>query len=238
MARARRRPRRAGDRQHRQRARRSRPASTWPSSAATATRCASSPAAPRDAELRFTAWHNEVWKPVIAAVNGIVRRRRAALRRRRRHRDRRERRHVPRPARVGRPGHRVRGDRARAQDRRWSRSCAWRWSAATSGITAARARQLGHRSARSSTRPSGCASAAQELAEKIARNSPAAMAATKRALWGALETGLTDACRAGAARAGRRCGATPTRPKGPLAFTEKREPRLGMTARARRARPT
>ena len=40
--------------------------------------------------------------------------------------------------------------------------------------------------------------AAQELAEKIARNSPAAMAATKRALWGALELGLTDACKAGA----------------------------------------
>ena len=40
--------------------------------------------------------------------------------------------------------------------------------------------------------------AAQELAEKIAANSPAAMAATKRALWGALEAGLTDACRAGA----------------------------------------
>jgi enoyl-CoA hydratase/carnithine racemase len=40
---------------------------------------------------------------------------------------------------------------------------------------------------------------AQTLGEKIARNSPAAMAATKRALWGALEMGLTDACRAGAA---------------------------------------
>src|ERR1044072_5858150 len=38
---------------------------------------------------------------------------------------------------------------------------------------------------------------AQELAEKIARNSPAAMRATKRALWGALELGLTDACRQG-----------------------------------------
>jgi enoyl-CoA hydratase/carnithine racemase len=24
----------------------------------------------RDAELRFTAWHNQVWTPVIAAVNG------------------------------------------------------------------------------------------------------------------------------------------------------------------------
>ena len=39
---------------------------------------------------------------------------------------------------------------------------------------------------------------AQALAEKIARNSPAAMRATKRALWGALDAGLTDACRAGA----------------------------------------
>ena len=38
----------------------------------------------------------------------------------------------------------------------------------------------------------------QELAEKIAHNSPAAMRATKLALWGALEHGLTDACKAGA----------------------------------------
>ncbi|HEY8525867.1 MAG TPA: enoyl-CoA hydratase/isomerase family protein, partial [Acidimicrobiales bacterium] len=34
---------------------------------------------------------------------------------------------------------------------------------------------------------------AQELGETVARNSPAAMAATKRALWGALEHGLTEA---------------------------------------------
>ena len=25
----------------------------------------------RDAALRFTAWHNQIWKPVIAAVNGV-----------------------------------------------------------------------------------------------------------------------------------------------------------------------
>jgi enoyl-CoA hydratase/carnithine racemase len=25
----------------------------------------------KNAELRFTAWHNQVWKPVIAAVNGV-----------------------------------------------------------------------------------------------------------------------------------------------------------------------
>ena len=40
---------------------------------------------------------------------------------------------------------------------------------------------------------------AQELAETIARNSPAAMAATKKALWGALELGITDAVTAGRA---------------------------------------
>jgi enoyl-CoA hydratase len=34
--------------------------------------------------------------------------------------------------------------------------------------------------------------------EKIVRNSPAAVAATKRALWGTLEQGLTDACKSGA----------------------------------------
>ena len=39
--------------------------------AATARPCASSPGGPSDAELRLTAWHNQVWKPVIAAVNGV-----------------------------------------------------------------------------------------------------------------------------------------------------------------------
>ena len=34
---------------------------------------------------------------------------------------------------------------------------------------------------------------AQELGETIAKNSPAAMAATKKAQWGALEHGLTAA---------------------------------------------
>ena len=66
---------------------------------------------------------------------------------------------------------------------------------------------------------------AQELAEKIAQNSPAAMAATKRALWGALEPGLTDACRAGAAELVVDVG--PPRPGGgPAAFAEKRDAEL------------
>jgi enoyl-CoA hydratase/carnithine racemase len=65
--------------------------------------------------------------------------------------------------------------------------------------------------------------AAQALGEKIARNSPAAMAATKRALWGALETGLTEACRAGAAELVSMWG-HPDQLEGPRAFAERREP--------------
>jgi enoyl-CoA hydratase/carnithine racemase len=65
--------------------------------------------------------------------------------------------------------------------------------------------------------------AAQELGEKIARNSPAAMAATKRALWGALELGLTDACRAGARELVSMWG-HPDQEEGPRAFAERRDP--------------
>jgi enoyl-CoA hydratase/carnithine racemase len=65
--------------------------------------------------------------------------------------------------------------------------------------------------------------AAQELAEKVASNSPAAMAATKRALWGALEMGLTDACRAGARDLVSMWG-HPDQAEGPAAFAERRAP--------------
>src|SRR3954451_5095599 len=73
--------------------------------------------------------------------------------------------------------------------------------------------------------------AAQELAEKIAKNSPAAMRATKRALWGALETGLTDACRRGAAEMVGVWG-HPDQAEGPAAFAEKREPQWQPLMRA------
>ena len=66
--------------------------------------------------------------------------------------------------------------------------------------------------------------AAQELAEKIAQNSPSAMAATKRALWGAMEHGLTDACRAGAQELVSMWG-HPDQEEGPRAFAEKRPAR-------------
>jgi enoyl-CoA hydratase/carnithine racemase len=64
---------------------------------------------------------------------------------------------------------------------------------------------------------------AQALAETIARNSPAAMAASKRALWKALELGLTDACRAGAGELVSMWG-HPDQEEGPRAFAEKRPP--------------
>jgi enoyl-CoA hydratase len=64
---------------------------------------------------------------------------------------------------------------------------------------------------------------AQALAETIARNSPAAMRATKRALWAALEMGLTDACKASAVELVSMWG-HPDQEEGPRAFAEKREP--------------
>jgi enoyl-CoA hydratase len=70
--------------------------------------------------------------------------------------------------------------------------------------------------------PGNLRDAAQSLAETIARNSPAAMAATKKALWGALEMGLTDACRAGAAHLVSMWG-HPDQEEGPRAFAERRE---------------
>jgi enoyl-CoA hydratase len=72
--------------------------------------------------------------------------------------------------------------------------------------------------------PESLRAVAQELAEKIARNSPAAMRATKRALWGALEHGLTDACREGATHLTSMWG-HPDQDEGPRAFAEKRSPR-------------
>ena len=137
-----------------------------------------------------------------------VRRRWPALRGRRRHRDRGERRHVPRPPRVGRPGDGLRGDRpgpevADGADRAHGAHRPPRAHHRRAGPPARHPRR-GRRPARAAAR------GAQELAETVAENSPAAMAATKRALWGALEHGLTDACKAGA-RSWCRCGATPTR---------------------------
>ncbi len=77
---------------------------------------------------------------------------------------------------------------------------------------------------------------AQALAETIARNSPAAMAATKRALWGALEMGLTDASRAGARELVSMWG-HPDQTEGPRAFAERREPRWQVLEDGARTEP-
>ena len=135
----------------------------------------------------------------------------APLRRRRRHRDRREQRHVPRPARVGRAGHRVRRRSGSSTRCRWSRSCAWRWSGATSACSAERAYELGMIS-QIVDPPESLREAAQELAETVAKNSPAAMRATKKALWGALEMG--SARRVSRRRAADAVGVGPPRPGG------------------------
>jgi enoyl-CoA hydratase/carnithine racemase len=89
-------------------------------------------------------------------------------------------------------------------------------------ISAARAMELGMVS-QVVDPPERLREEAQLLAEKIARNSPAAMAATKRALWQAFELGLTDACRAGAKELVSMWG-HPDQTEGPRAFAEKREP--------------
>jgi enoyl-CoA hydratase len=174
----------------------------------------------RDATLRFTAWHCEVWKPVIAAVNGtcaggglhfvadadiVLASSNATF--------------VDPHVSVGQ----VVAYEGIALARKSPMEPIVRMALVGrhERITAERARQLGILSEVVDP-PERLRDRAQVLAETIARNSPAAMAATKRALWGALETGLSDACRAGAQELAGLWG-HPDQEEGPLAFTEKRE---------------
>ncbi len=175
----------------------------------------------RDAELRLTAWHNQVWKPVIAAVNGVCAG--GGL-------------HFVADADIV-----VAASTASFVDPHVSLGQVSAYESiglvrkspmepivrmalvgAHERIDAARARQLGILS-QVVNPPDGLRAAAQDLAEKIARNSPEAMRVTKQALWGALELGLTDACRAGG-RALMSMWGHPDQEEGPKAFAEKREP--------------
>ena len=168
-------------------------------------------------ELRFTAWHNEVWKPVIAAVNGTVRRRRPALRGRRRHRHRRgDATFLDPHVSVGQ----VTAYEAIGLARKMPFEPVMRMALVGrhERMSAQRAYELGMVS-QVVDPPERLRDEAQALAEKIAKNSPAAMRATKQALWGALEAGLTDACRAGA---GAGVDVGPPRPGRRPAFAEKR----------------
>jgi enoyl-CoA hydratase len=172
-------------------------------------------------DLHFTAWHNHVWKPVITAVNGIC---------------------------AGGGFHwiadsdiviaasdaqffdphvsigQVVSIEAIGLMKRMPVEAVMRMAfvGRHERMSARRAYELGMLSEVVDP-PEDLRQAAQELAEKIARNSPAAMAATKRALWGALELGLTDACRAGAHELISMWG-HPDQQEGPRAFAEKREP--------------
>ncbi len=171
-------------------------------------------------ELRFTSWHNNVWKPVVTAVNGIC---------------------------CGGGFHwvadadiviaasdaqffdphtsigQVVSIEAIGLMKRMPAEAVMRMAfmGKYERMGAERAYELGMISEIVDP-PERLREAAQELAEKIARNSPAAMAASKRALWRALELGLTDACRAGALDLVSMWG-HPDQTEGPRAFAEKRE---------------
>jgi len=174
----------------------------------------------RRAELRLTAWHNRVTKPVIAAVNGMCAG--GGL-------------HFVADADVV-----IASSDAQFTDphvsvgqvsayepigllRKMPVEAVMRLALVGrhERMSAQRAYQLGMVS-QVVDPPERLREAAQDLAEKIARNSPAAMAATKRALWQALELGLTDASRAGARELVSMWG-HPDQEEGPRAFAERRE---------------
>jgi enoyl-CoA hydratase len=174
----------------------------------------------RDATLKLTGWHNEVWKPVIAAVNGVcaggglhfvadadivIASSDATF--------------VDPHVSIGQ----VSAYEVIALARKAPMEAILRMALVGrhERITAERALQIGILS--EVVEPERLRDAAQELAERIARNSPTALAHTKRALWGALELGLTDACRAGAQELVAMWG-HPDQTEGPRAFAEKREP--------------
>ncbi len=172
-------------------------------------------------DLRLTAWHMRVGKPVIVAVNGvcaggglhwvadadIVMAARTAS-------------FVDPHVSIGQ----VSALETIALMRKVPAEAVLRMALVGSGerLSAERAHQIGMVGQLVDT-PEELREAAQELGEKIARNSPSAMRATKRALWGALEEGLTDACRTGARHLTSMWG-HPDQDEGPKAFAEKREP--------------
>jgi enoyl-CoA hydratase len=175
----------------------------------------------RDAELAFTAWQLKIWKPVIAAVNGTVAG--GGL-------------HFVADADIV-----IAASNATFLDPHVSVGQVTSYEAiglidkmpvepvmrmALAGryerMSAERAYELGMVS-QIVDPPEDLRAAAQELAEKVAKNSPAAMRATKKALWGAVEMGLRDASIAGAQQMLSVWG-HPDQEEGPLAFSEKRDP--------------
>ena len=173
------------------------------------------------AELRITAWHNGVGKPVIAAVNGVCAG--GGL-------------HFVADADIVLAASdatfldphvsigQVSAYETVGLARKMPFEAVMRMAllGRHERMPAARAHQLGM-VGQVVDPPEALEETAQRLAEQIARNSPAAVRATKRALWGALEHGLTDACRASAAELTSMWG-HPDQEEGPRAFAERREP--------------
>jgi enoyl-CoA hydratase/carnithine racemase len=173
------------------------------------------------AELRLTAWHNGVQKPVVAAVNGVcaggglhfvadadivLASSNATF--------------VDPHVSIGQ----VSAYEVIGLARRIPFEAVLRMALVGrhERISAGRALELGMVS-QVVEPPERLGDEAQALAEKIARNSPSAMRATKQALWGALEHGLTDGCRAGAQQLVSMWG-HPDQEEGRRAFAEKRQP--------------
>ena len=171
--------------------------------------------------MRLTAWHNDVWKPVIAAVNGVcaggglhfvadadivIASESATF--------------VDPHVSIGQ----VSAFETIALVKKSPMEAVLRMAltGAHERVSAARAYALGICS--QIVDPGTLRDEAQELGEKIAQNEPETMATMNRALWGALEYGLTEGCRAGAKELVDMWG-NPDQEEGPLAFAEKREPR-------------
>jgi enoyl-CoA hydratase len=147
------------------------------------------------AELRLSAWHNRVQTPVIAAVNGvcaggglhfvadadIVIASTAAS-------------FLDPHVSIGQ----VTAFEAIALLRKVPAEAIMRMAlmGRHERISAARALELGLVS--EVVEPDRLRETAQQLGERVASHPPAALAAAKRALWGAFEVGLADARRAGA----------------------------------------
>jgi enoyl-CoA hydratase/carnithine racemase len=172
-------------------------------------------------DVHFTAWHQGVWKPVICAVNGIC---------------------------AGGGFHWVADSdiviaasdaqffdphvsigqvvaiEAIGLIRRIPAEAVMRMAfvGKYERMTAQRAYELGMIS-QIVDPPEMLREEAQKLAEVVAQNSPTAMRYTKKALWGALEAGLTEACKNGAQHLVAMWG-HPDQEEGPAAFAEKREP--------------
>ncbi|MEC9324885.1 MAG: enoyl-CoA hydratase/isomerase family protein [Actinomycetota bacterium] len=174
----------------------------------------------RDAELKISSWHCEVWKPVIAAVNGVCAG--GGL-------------HLVADADIV-----IAAEEASFVDPHVSVGQAVAYEAITllrkSPMEAITRMTLSGKGERISARRAyelGIVSevvpgehlrtAATALASAVAANSPTALRATKKALWRSLEVGLSTAREEAAAAIDRLAG-HPDQDEGARAWMEKRQP--------------